>query len=131
VVVTGFVDEQTKRSAIAGATALVQPSYFESFSMVVTEAWAQSRPVLVQGRCAVLEGHARRSHGGIPYCGFAEFEVAVETLAGSPALATALGEAGRRYVEDHYSWDRVLERYEDLLQRAAASPVTAPSSTCS
>ena len=64
IVVTGFVDEPTRNGALAGALALVHPSYFESFAMVLTEAFAQRRPALVQRRCAVLEGHALRSGGG-------------------------------------------------------------------
>ena len=46
--------------------------------MVLTESFAQRRPALVQRRCAVLEGHARRSGGALPYSGFAEFEAAVD-----------------------------------------------------
>jgi glycosyltransferase involved in cell wall biosynthesis len=120
VVFTGFVDEPTKRSALAGALALVQPSFFESFSMVLTEAWAQSVPALVQGHCDVLVGQARRAGGGLPYKGFAEFETAVELLLEDPALVRAMGAAGRRYVEDNYAWDHVLGRYERLLASAAS-----------
>ena len=116
VVVTGIVDDTTKGSAVAGAVALVQPSFFESFSMVLTEAWAQRKPALVQGYCAVLEGQARRSGGGIPYRGFAEFEVAVDSLIHDRRLAQALGRAGRRFVEAHYRWPDVLARYEALLE---------------
>ena len=83
VFVTGFVDEGVRNSAVAGALALVHPSYFESFSMVLTEAFAQSRPALVQSRCAVMTGHAQRSGAAIPYAGFAEFEVAVEPALGA------------------------------------------------
>jgi len=115
VIVTGFVDEATKQSILAGALALVHPSYFESFSMVLTEAWAHRKPALVQGHCEVLEGQVRRSGGGIPYRGFAEFEAALDMLLENPGLATALGEAGRRYVEQNYAWDTVLDRYEELL----------------
>lgn len=119
VVTAGFVPEALKRSAMAGATALVQPSYYESFSMVLTETWAQGRPALVQGRCDVLEGQARRSGGGIPYRGFAEFEAAVDLVAGDEGLQRRLGEAGRRYVERRYRWDLVLDRYERLLEYLA------------
>ena len=41
VVLTGFVDYEVRDSALAGALALVQPSSFESFSMILTEAFAQ------------------------------------------------------------------------------------------
>jgi glycosyltransferase involved in cell wall biosynthesis len=119
IVLTGFVDEATRSGALAGTLALVHPSYFESFAMVLTEAFAQRRPALVQGRCEVLSGHARRSGGAIPYSGFVEFEAAVDLLSSRPELADAMGQAGRRYVEREYDWDVVIERYERLLARVA------------
>lgn len=119
VVVTGFVGDNVKRGAVDGAVAVVQPSYFESFSMVVAEGWAQRKPALVQGRCAVLAGHARRSGGALPYHGYAEFEAAVDLITSGPELAGHLGSAGRRYVEANFSWDVVLDRYEALLDRVA------------
>ena len=115
VVLTGFVDDVARRGALAGAWAVVVPSYFESFSMVLSEAWAARKPVLVQGRSDVLTGQARRSGGGIPYTGFAEFEAAVEILAEDGGLGRSLGLAGRRYVEDRYDWEHVLDRYERQL----------------
>jgi glycosyltransferase involved in cell wall biosynthesis len=120
IVVTGFVDYQTRDDAIAGALALAQPSFFESFSMILTEAFALGRPALVQGRCEVLAGHARRSDAAIPYDSFAEFESALEMLRADPALADAMGAAGKAYVEREYSWDTVLDRYETLLERTVA-----------
>jgi glycosyltransferase involved in cell wall biosynthesis len=117
---TGFVDEQVRSSALAGCLALVHPGYFESFSMVLSEAWALSRPALVQGHSAVLDGQARRSGGGIAYRGFAELEAALDMLVADPLLADSLGSAGRRYVEAHYRWDHVLDRYERLLGITAA-----------
>lgn len=118
LVVTGYVEEEQKRDAYAGALALVQPSYFESFSMVLTEAWTHGRPALVQGHCEVLVGQTRRANGGVPYKGFAEFEAAVDLLLEQPSLGDELGRRGRRYVEAQYSWPVVLDRYERLLQMA-------------
>ncbi len=129
VMLTGVVDEAMKRSALAGAVALTQPSYWESFSMVLTEAWAQNKAALVQGHCPVLDGQVRRSGGGIPYRGFAEFEAAVQTITTDPGLAHRLGAAGRRYAEENYAWPAVLERYERLLEvtiRTARSPKVSP-----
>lgn len=126
VFVTGFIGESAKRGAIAGALALVQPSYFESFSLVLIEAWAHCRPALVQGRCDVLEGHARRSGGGIAYRGFAEFEAAVDLLCADPDLAAAMGRNGRAYVERRYGWDGIIVRYEEFL--AGLGPVPSDRS---
>ena len=99
IVITGFLDEPTKHAAIAGSTALVQSSFFESFSIVLCEAWVQQRPALVQGASTVLRGQAMRSGGAIPYEGYAEFEQAVMILLDDPALADQMGRNGRAYVE--------------------------------
>ena len=120
VVCTGAVDAATRRAAIAGCRALVRPSYTENLSTLLLEAWAAGRPALVQGRCAPLAGQAQRSGGALPYAGFAEFEAAVDLLVAEPELATALGQAGRAYVETRYRWDDVLTRYEWFLEDAIA-----------
>jgi glycosyltransferase involved in cell wall biosynthesis len=115
VIGTGYVSDELKESALSGALALAQPSYFESFSMILTEAWAHGTPGLVQGYCDVLAGQCRRSGGGIPYRGFAEFEAALDRLAGDATFGERLGRAGRRFVEEHYAWDVVLDHYERFL----------------
>ena len=114
----GFVDEESKRNVIAGAVALVQPSYFESFSIVLCEAWVQARPALVQGKCAVLRGQAVRSSGAIPYEGYAEFETSLEYLLDNPDIADAMGRSGQRYVRDRYEWKSVMEGTEDTLSES-------------
>jgi glycosyltransferase involved in cell wall biosynthesis len=128
VVLTGFVDDDARRAALSGALALVHPSYFESFAMVVTEAWAAGRPVLVNGRSEVLNGQVRRGGGGLPYHGFAEFEAAVDLLLEAPDAVEAMGRRGRAYTERHYTWDRVLGRYEHFLGQVASRRLasTAP-----
>lgn len=123
VVPTGYVDEDVKQAALSGCLALAHPSYYESFSIVLAEAWAQRRPGLVQGNCAVLEGQARRSGGAIPYYDFAGFEAAVDLLLADPELADQLGRAGRRYVETRYRWDVVVDRIERLLHTLVPTPL--------
>jgi glycosyltransferase involved in cell wall biosynthesis len=115
VVFTGFVDEQTKFDALAGATVFVNPSYFESFSIVLCEGWVQGRPALVQGASNVLAGHLRRSGGGLTYESFAEFDVALRRLLDDDPLRDALGQRGREYVLENFGWPVVIERYEALL----------------
>jgi glycosyltransferase involved in cell wall biosynthesis len=115
IVVTGFLDEADKHAAIADSLALVQSSYFESFSIVLCEAWVQRRPALVQGASTVLRGQVMRSAGGIPYEGYAEFEQAALMLLENPALADELGQNGRKYVEDTYEWGHVLQGFEESL----------------
>jgi glycosyltransferase involved in cell wall biosynthesis len=120
VVFAGFLDEEMKRSALAGALALVQPSRFESFSIVLCESWVQNRPAIVHADCAVLLGQARRSGGAVPYAGFAEFEAALDLLLDDPQLADCMGRAGHRYVAEHYTWDKVLAGVERTFELAVS-----------
>jgi glycosyltransferase involved in cell wall biosynthesis len=122
VFLTGFVDEPTKHGLLEGAVALVNPSYFESFSMSLTEAWVLRRPALVQGGSAVLRGQAQRSGGAIPYESFAELEAGIDLLAPDRHLGDAIGRAGRRYVEARYGWDVVLDAYEEELAATLGRP---------
>lgn len=129
----GFLDEHERNAAIAGSVALVQPSPFESFSMVLCEAWMQRRPVLVQGRSEVMTGQCHRSGGGLPYRGFAEFEGCLRALLADPGLADELGRNGGEWVTATYGWDSVLDRFEEgvdlashrFARRWGAAPISA------
>lgn len=118
VVMTGYVSELDKHRALAGAVALVHPSFFESFSIVLTESWAHGVPAIVNAGCDVLAGQVTRARGGLSYRTYAEFEAAVEELVARADLRATLGENGRRYVAEMYQWDAVLDRFESLIARS-------------
>lgn len=115
IVCTGYVDEQTRLDAYASSFAFVMPSYFESFSISLCDAWVLRRPALVNGRCAVLAGQAARSGAAIAYGGLAEFAAGLERLIVDRPLLEAMGQRGRDYVVANYSWPAVLDAYESLL----------------
>jgi glycosyltransferase involved in cell wall biosynthesis len=119
IVVAGAVDEDVKWGLLRGATALVSPSAFESFSIVLMEAWTVGTPAMVNARCGVTSEHARRSRGALEFAGYAEFEVALDRLMGSADLRARLGQAGREYVDRHYRWSDVTERYGAFLASIA------------
>ena len=120
---TGVVDESVKWGLLRGADALVSPSAFESFSIVLMEAWAVGTPVLVNSRCAVTLDHVRRSGGGLAFGDYAELEVELDRLSESPGLRTALGRAGQAYVDRHYHWHDVINRYATFVEAVATRAV--------
>src|SRR4029079_3387155 len=69
----GFVSDEDKFDAIAASDVLIMPSPYESLSIVVLEAWALGKPVLVNGHCDVLRGQVLRSAGGLYYENAEEF----------------------------------------------------------
>jgi len=115
----GVVPDAEKLAAIARSRALVMPSRHESLSMVVLEAWMMQRPVLVNGDCEVLRGQVLRADGGLYYRRYEEFAAALDLLLGEPALADGLGRQGHAYFQDNYAWERIMEKYERLIQLAA------------
>jgi glycosyltransferase involved in cell wall biosynthesis len=92
------------------------PSPYESLSVIVLEAWAMGRAVLVNGACRVLEGQCVRSGAGLFYRGYSEFADALRMLLGDPALRDRLATAGRAYVAREYAWDVVEERTQRFLE---------------
>ncbi len=106
----GFVSEQEKREAMAGALAFCHPSVNESFGIVVLEAWLARTPVLAHGCGEVLPDHCRKSGGGLWFRTYPEFEESLKVLLGNEELRKQMGDAGRAYVEREYSWDAVGKR---------------------
>jgi glycosyltransferase involved in cell wall biosynthesis len=120
IVDLGFVPPQDKADAYAATLALCQPSLLESFSLVMMEAWLAGAPTLVHGRCAVTRDHCLRSNGGLFFEDYFEFVEALELLARNGALRQRMAEAGRAYVLQNYTWDRVTDNYLAVLREAGA-----------
>lgn len=120
IVVTGTVSEADKWDILAGAQAMVTPSAYESFSLVVLESWTLGLPVLVNATCAATMEHCRRSGGGLWFDSFRSFEAAVDRLTSDGPLRAALGEAGRRYTARFYQWPAIIDRYTEFLIEVVA-----------
>ena len=115
----GFLSEDEKFAAMAGAKAVICPSPYESLSIVLLEAFSLGTPGLVSARSPVLEDHCRRSNAGLFYRDGDEFAESLDLLVRG-RLREVLGENGRTYVRAHYAWPAVLGRYRDLI--AAVAP---------
>jgi glycosyltransferase involved in cell wall biosynthesis len=113
----GEVTEAEKFGLIGASDLLLLPSFFESLSIAVLEAWALGKPVLVNGECRVLEGQCQRSNGGLYYRQYAEFVPALRLLVERPGLREAMGRSGQAYVAREYGWDLVEQRTLRLLAR--------------
>ncbi len=120
IVVTGTVSEADKWDILGDARAMVTPSAYESFSLVVLEAWTLGVPVLVNGACAATMEHCTRSGGGLWFDSYRSFEATVDRLTGDPGLRSALGEAGRGYTRRNFSWPAIIDRYTAFLTEVVA-----------
>ncbi len=106
----GFVSEQEKREAMAGALAFCHPSPNESLSIVLLEAWLAGTPALVRAASPVLTDQCRRSGGGLWFDNYPEFEEELTLLMDRADLTRLLAENGRAYVQSEYAWPAVDRR---------------------
>ena len=123
----GYLSEEEKAAAMAGARVVLCPSPYESLSIVLLEALALGVPGLVNGRSEVLKDHCLRSNAGLFYEDADEFVEALGLLLDQGPLRDALGTNGRRYVREEFRWDVVLERWRGLLATVAGGSRTARS----
>lgn len=110
----GFVDEQLRNDALAACHFLINPSRYESLSLVLLEAWAAGKPVLVNGDCAVMNGQVARSDGGLTFADYASFAAGVYAMH-DESTRRVWGESGRRYVARTYRWTDVAAAYQAAL----------------
>ncbi len=129
IVVTGTVSEGDKWDVLAGATAMVNPSAYESFSLVVLEAWTVGVPVLVNAACDATMEHVTRSGGGLWFGSYRAFEAAVDRLVADAGLRRSLGAAGRCYAEANYRWPVIIDRYTAFLDAAVERGRRPPVAT--
>lgn len=111
IVSLGYVSDEDKFDAIAGAQLFLLPSRFESLSLALLESLALGTPVLCDGTSEVLRGHCLRSNAALYYENYAEFEASLYTLLSHPQLVQSMAERGMEYVERAYKWEHITARY--------------------
>ena len=119
--VVGPVSELQKWALLHGALALVSPSPWEAFSLVIAESWSARTPVMVNAECAATVEHCRRSGGGLSFAGYGEFEAVVDLLCGDDRMRRQLGGRGRAYVDRWFRWPRVIDRYATFVEHVVAA----------
>jgi len=116
----GFLPEEEKHAALAGAVAFCHPSLNESFGIVILESWLARTPVLVHARCLVNRDHCRKSNGGLWFLVYPEFEEELLALLQQENLRRSMGAAGRAYVLREYAWSAINRKFQDALRQFAA-----------
>lgn len=121
LIYTGFVSDQEKRAILQHSTLLINPSKYESLSLILLEALNDGVPVLVNGRCSVLKEHCLRSGGAVRYytdeksfCGN------LLAILSDPEVRVGMSEGGRKYFESNYSWNKIMPRLEQAIKYVSA-----------
>jgi len=115
-------DERLLAAAYRDARALVLPSEYEAFGLVLLEAMAQGTPVVASRVGGIPEVVEDGRTGLLVPSGSTEaLGEALERIWTDPALARRLGEAGRTTVVPRYTWDRVADAVDRIYREVAAA----------
>ncbi len=122
IILTGYISEREKYNAIAGATALIIPSLYESLSIITLEAWLQKKPVIVNNKCEVTKRLCQKSNGGLYYDSYDEFSFIVNRFIADTSLCNKLGYHGYQYAQANYHWDIIIAKYRALFENLFPKP---------
>ncbi len=111
----GRQSREVVRGALAACRGLITMSESESFGIVLCEAWLFGRPVIANAACYSFRDLVAHERTGLLVTTDAELAGAMARLAGDPASARAMGEAGFAIVQQHYTWSHVADAVADVL----------------
>ncbi|MEW5882887.1 MAG: glycosyltransferase [Armatimonadota bacterium] len=114
----GSVAGELKGALLHRADLFVLPTVSEGFSIAVLEALAHGCPVLTTDGAHFPEIEQEGAGLLLPRTADA-FAQAVAELAGNPERRKDMGASARRLVAERYTWERIVDRFEDLYKELA------------
>lgn len=125
IVMTGPLhDDREVIEAMIDADVFALPSRYDSFGMVVLEACAASRPMLLSEGCQLAPAFRDRAAIVVP-CESKAMASGLRRLLDDPGLRARFGAAGREILVRDYTLPAVVSRletlYREVLRPAAAN----------
>jgi glycosyltransferase involved in cell wall biosynthesis len=119
VLFPGMIGGDEKADVLARADLFSLPSFAEGFSIATLEALAASTAVMLSPACNFPEVEGAGA-GVIVEAEPDAMAAAMRVLLADPRRLRTMGEAGRRLVAEHYSWDVVTDQLIALYSRVVA-----------
>lgn len=116
----GHLGPNEKRAFLDRVDVVACPSIDENFGIVVAEAMARGRPVVVTDGVQIAD-HVRRAEAGIVVGrNVQDLAAALDSLLANPGRIRQMGHAGREYSRAHYSWDAIAANVRTMYERVIA-----------
>jgi glycosyltransferase involved in cell wall biosynthesis len=107
VLLVGWLGGEEKRAALEGAALLALPSHQENFGIAAAEALAAAVPVLVSAQVNLAPEIAARGAGWVTSLDKSEIARTLAEALGDAIERRRRGQAGRRFVAQRLSWERL------------------------
>jgi phosphatidylinositol alpha-mannosyltransferase len=120
----GSIPEEPLTEELLSASVLAAPSIGrESFGMVLTRAFGCATPVVASDIEGYRDVATPDSSVLVPPGDERALAEALIAVLEDDARRAALGAAGRRLVEEKYSWERIAGRLVEIYEELAAMPL--------
>lgn len=117
----GRLDQKALQALYRSALAVLVPSIcYETFGIIIIEAFSQKTPVIVNDLGALPEV-VEDSGGGFVYKNQTELLAAMNKLAEEPALRDSLGEKGYRAFLKYWNEEAHLSQYLGVIESLQAA----------
>lgn len=98
---------EEKAACYRDCEAFILPSFSEGLPMVVLEAWAYGRPVLMTPECNLPEGFTAGAALRIEPSAESIAQALEDVFRAPPAALRTMGEKGRELARDRFAWPKV------------------------
>ena len=124
----GVMTGRMKQDMLAATSVFAMPSRVDSFGIVFLEAWMHGKPVIGADAGGVPDVIAHGQDGlVVPFGNAPALAQAILDLVGNDAWRNAMGAAGKRKVEDRFTWESRYCVLRDIYLQLHARPADRPS----
>ena len=118
VIFTGSLNRKQVLAAYNCANVVVYASFHEGFGIVPLEAAIMGRPVVVSDVPAM--DFVKKGNFGliVKYGNVSQLSEALERLLTNLELSREMGENGKKFASEHYSWAETGRRIEDIYHHS-------------
>ena len=117
IIYTGFVNDNEKITIIQHAKIVLNPSRYESLSLILLEALSLGKAMMANGKCNVMKEHEEKSnHAIIIYRNKKDFIKQLYTLDFNNALRKEMEGKGISYVQQNYNWSLIIQRLNQQIE---------------
>jgi glycosyltransferase involved in cell wall biosynthesis len=125
VVFTGPINSTQLLCAYELSDIVVIPSLYEAFGLVVVEAWAHKKPVVVSGTIGLAETISAEKAGIVVNLSDPEaLAKAVAKLLSDKRLSKSMGTRGFQVVKKEFTWEKIVDKLEEVYRSVAEKGVS-------
>jgi glycosyltransferase involved in cell wall biosynthesis len=128
IALLGAVAPERRWAAFDGADMFVLTSHSENFGIVVAEAMARGKPVVITSGVQFAKHVTASQAGTVVRPDADELAASLDGWLSDPSRRARAGESGRRYIQQHFTWRRTAQRLAELYQRVSRSQRCVASS---